>query len=89
VLDAEGQALLAQALAAPAAHAWLFSSSEAARHLPDLAPSTDWSSAWALATHERIADAARGLGFGLVERVDPSPAAVSAHITRALQSARP
>ena len=89
VLDAQGQALLAAALSAPAAHAWLFSSSEAARHLPDLARGADWSSAWALATHERIADAARGLGFGLVERVDPSPAAVSAHITRALQSARP
>lgn len=89
VLDAHGQALLAQAVAAPAAHAWLFSSSEAARHLPALAPGADWSAGWALATHERIADAARGLGFGRVERVEPSPAAVSAHITRALQSARP
>ena len=89
VLDAEGQALLGEALAAPAAHAWLFSSSEAARHLPSLAPGADWSAGWALATHDRIADAARGLGFGRVERVDPSPAAVAAHITRALQSARP
>lgn len=89
VPDAHGRALLREALAAPAAHAWLFSSSEAARHLPALAPGADWSAGWALATHERIAEAARELGFGRVERVDPSPAAVSAHITRALQSARP
>ena len=89
VLDDGGRAVLAAAVASPAAHAWLFSSSEAARHLPELAPDADWSPAWALATHDRIADAARGLGFGRVERVDPSPAAVSAHITRALQSARP
>jgi uroporphyrinogen-III synthase len=89
VLDAGGRALLHQALAQPALHAWLFSSSEAARHLPDLAPGADWSPGWALATHDRIAEAARDLGFGRVERVDPSPAAVSAHITRALQSPRP
>ena len=89
VLDAAGQALLADVLAAPAAHAWLFSSSEAARHLPGLAPGADWSSGWALATHDRIADAVRGLGFGRVERVDPAPAAVASHLTRALQSARP
>lgn len=89
VLDGGGRALLQQALAEPALHAWLFSSSEAARHLPALAPGADWADAWALATHDRIAEAARGLGFGRVERVDPSPAAVSAHITRALQSARP
>jgi uroporphyrinogen-III synthase len=89
VPDADGRALLREAQAAPAAHAWLFSSSEAARHLPALAPGADWSAGWALATHERIAEAARTLGFGRVERVDPSPAAVSAHITRALQSARP
>jgi uroporphyrinogen-III synthase len=89
VLDDGDRALLHQALAEPALHAWLFSSSEAARHLLSLAPGADWSCGWALATHDRIADAARGLGFGRVERVDASPAAVSAHITRALQSARP
>jgi uroporphyrinogen-III synthase len=89
VLDGGGQVLLQEALAEPTAHAWLFSSSEAARHLPALAPAADWSRGWALATHERIADAVRGVGFGCVERVDPSPAAVAAHITRALQSARP
>jgi uroporphyrinogen-III synthase len=89
VLDDAGRAVLAAARAAPAAHAWLFSSSEAARHLPALAAGADWSHGWALATHDRIAEAARSLGFGRVERVDPAPAAVSAHITRALQSARP
>jgi uroporphyrinogen-III synthase len=89
VLDAAARGLLGQACSQPAAHAWLFSSSEAARHLPALAPACDWSRAWALATHERIAEAARDLGFGRVDRVDPSPAAVASHITRALQSARP
>jgi uroporphyrinogen-III synthase len=89
VLDGGGEVLLEDALAEPAAHAWLFSSSEAARQLTALAPGADWSQGWALATHQRIADTARDLGFGRVDRVDPSPAAVSAHITRALQSARP
>jgi uroporphyrinogen-III synthase len=89
VLDGAGQVLLEEALVEPAAHAWLFSSSEAARHLTALAPGADWSRGWAMATHQRIADTARSLGFARVERVDPSPAAVSAHITRALQSARP
>ena len=89
VPDGDGRAVLRDAIAAPVAHAWLFSSSESARHLPALAPGADWSAGWALATHDRIAEAARDLGFGRVERVAPSPAAVAAHITRALQSARP
>ncbi|MDE2604705.1 MAG: uroporphyrinogen-III synthase [Burkholderiales bacterium] len=50
---------------------WLFSSSEAARHLAQLLPRQDWSHARALATHPRIAEAARALGFGEVRASRP------------------
>jgi uroporphyrinogen-III synthase len=72
-----GRALLDQALARPAAHCWLVSSSEAVGHLPQLAPGADWSASCALATHPRIADAARQLGFGQVHTVAPTPEAVA------------
>lgn len=78
VPDAAGSALLAAALARPQGHAWLLSSSEAAGHLPLLAPGADWSAAQALATHPRIAEAARSLGFGTVGLVGPTPEAVAA-----------
>lgn len=45
---------------------WLFSSSEAIGNLRTLAPGVDWAHARALATHERIAQAARDAGFGHV-----------------------
>ena len=45
---------------------WLFSSSEAIANLRTLAPGVDWTPARALATHERIAQAAREAGFGRV-----------------------
>jgi uroporphyrinogen-III synthase len=45
---------------------WLLSSSEAVAHLKDLLPGQSWSSAWALATHPRIAEAASKQGFGQV-----------------------
>ena len=77
VLDAPAQAALQQALAQPAACCWLFSSSEAVGHLPALAPGADWSQAVALATHPRIAAAARRLGVGRVVQVPPSPEAVA------------
>lgn len=72
-----GHALLQRALARPAAHCWLVSSSEALGHLPQLAPGADWSTACALATHPRIAEAARRLGFGRVQVVAPTPEAVA------------
>ena len=78
VPDAAGQAALARALAHPAAHCWLFSSSEAAGHLPALAPGADWSQSRALATHPRIAEAAGRLGIANVQLVQPSPEAVAA-----------
>jgi uroporphyrinogen-III synthase len=45
---------------------WLLSSSEAVGHLRQLVPGVDWSHARAIATHERIARAARDAGFGVV-----------------------
>lgn len=77
VLDAAGQALLAQALARPDGFCWLFSSSEAIGHLPALAPAAPWGQARALATHPRIAETARRQGFGQVQQVTPSPQAVA------------
>ena len=77
--DAAGRALLARALAAPAAHLWVFSSSEAVGHLRVLAPQAEWQAARALASHRRIAEAARGLGFTeLLLLPAPTPAAVAA-----------
>ncbi len=77
-LKPEEQALLAQALAAPAAHLWLFSSSEAVGHLRTLAPTADWHRSRAVASHPRIAQAARDAGFGQVQPAPPSPEAVAA-----------
>ena len=76
-LGTEQRARLAEAIAHPAKHAWLFSSSEALGHLPTIAPQADWSAALAWVTHSRIALAARGLGFGRVELVSPTPQAVA------------
>lgn len=50
---------------------WLFSSSEAVSYLRQLAPAADWSRARALASHPRIAEAARALGFGSVQETRP------------------
>jgi len=58
---------------------WLFSSSEALTNLQALAPGLDWSAAAALATHPRIASAARAAGFGQVIESRPAlPDVVSA-----------
>jgi uroporphyrinogen-III synthase len=76
-LDSAGQALLAQALAHPAGHLWLFSSSEAIGHLAGLAPpGTDWRQARAVVSHPRIAATAAAAGFGQVQQVRPTLQAV-------------
>ncbi len=87
----EGRALLAQALAAPADHLWLFSSSEAVGHLRALLPEADWQASRAVASHPRIAQAARDAGFGQVQLVAPAPAAVAALAAAwpSIQSATP
>jgi len=52
--------------AAQDATIWLFTSGEAIANLLALLPGQDWSHARALATHPRIAQAARNAGFGVV-----------------------
>lgn len=71
-------AVLACAQAAPQAHLWSFSSSEALGHLRALAPAADWAAARAVASHPRIAAAARAAGFGQVHEAPPDPSAVAA-----------
>jgi len=56
----------------------MFSSSEAIDNLRALAPSARWDAGRALASHPRIAERARTLGFGSVTTIAPSPAAVAA-----------
>lgn len=57
---------------------WLLSSSEAVAHLRALLPDVPLSQARAIATHERIAQAARDAGFGVVCLSRPSEDAVTA-----------
>ncbi|MDD2879841.1 MAG: uroporphyrinogen-III synthase [Rhodoferax sp.] len=59
---------------------WLFSSAEALGYLQSLLPSQDWSAARAVATHPRIAAAARATGFGVVLLARPIFADVLASI---------
>ncbi len=77
-LDAAACALLDAALAQPQRHCWLISSSQAAAHLAQLAPATDWSAAAALAPHARIVAALQALGFGRVRLVAANADAVAA-----------
>lgn len=74
------RALLNAALAWPQHHLWLFSSSEAINHLAAAVTFGDWSKAWALATHPRIAARAQELGFSNVIQTRPSLDAVAACI---------
>jgi uroporphyrinogen-III synthase len=77
--DAEGRAVLAAALAAPGAHVWLFSSSEAIDNLAALAGEAhEWRAAHAVATHPRIAERAQALGIGDVRACRPDVDAVVA-----------
>ena len=58
--------------ATKAGSVWLFSSSEALAALRVLQPQAHWGAATALATHPRIAQAARETGFGRVIESRPS-----------------
>ena len=78
VLDDAQRACLNEALAEPAAHTWMFSSSESIDHLLALAPGAEWREARALATHPRIAARARDAGFGAVHECRPALDAVVA-----------
>jgi len=90
--DAAGRARLARALAEPASHLWWLSSAEAVGYLPRLAPRVDWRRARALASHPRIAERARELGFGRVFEAPPTLDAVLASLVQieaCLQSSPP
>ena len=59
---------------------WLFSSSEAIGNLRRMLPNTSWNKARAVATHARIAEAARAAGFGTVVLSQPLKDALVASI---------
>ena len=62
---------------------WLLSSSEAVAHLAEALPHQPWRAARALATHPRIAQAARDVGFGAVRECRPALPDVVASIESA------
>lgn len=82
--EPDAQALALARAAARDGTVWLFSSSEAIAHLRGWLPAQDWSAAHALATHPRIAQAARHLGFGQVTSCRPTPQDVAASIESAV-----
>ena len=59
---------------------WIFSSSEAIENIGRLVPGHSWQQARAVATHTRIAEAARQAGFGRVAVSRPSLSSVIASI---------
>jgi uroporphyrinogen-III synthase len=77
------RALLDAALAEPADHLWLLSSSEALDHLDRLVPEASWAGSQALCTHQRIAARARALGFGRVDCIAPGLDVLVQHLKRA------
>ena len=79
---------LAAAQRSPEAHLWLFSSSQALRNLRTLAAAADWSRSRAGATHPRIAEQAREIGFGDVVTVPVTPSELLPRL-HALHSAGP
>jgi uroporphyrinogen-III synthase len=62
----------------PEGGVWLFSSTQAIAYLQALLPGHEWAQGRAVATHPRIAQAARRAGFGVVCESRPSLAAVVA-----------
>ena len=77
-----------EALAAPHRHLWWFSSSEALAHLQQIAAAQSlpgpeaapWRDSPALATHPRIAEAARRAGFRGVQEIAPPLSALVARV---------
>jgi uroporphyrinogen-III synthase len=86
MLDAPQHEHLQRALAAPAQHVWLFSSSQAVDHLRQLAAQAAWAVARAWATHPRIAETLHTAGFGAVRLVPPTIDAVVAAWRASIQS---
>ena len=81
VFTAAQQALAQQA--ASDGSCWLLSSSQALAHLCAALPAQDWRQARALATHPRIAQAARSAGFGSIQQCRPTLEDVCASIESA------
>ena len=75
-LEASAQALAKQS--ASDGSVWLFSSAQALANLNAVLPGQNWAAARALATHPRIAQAARAAGFGVVFESRPTLADVAA-----------
>jgi uroporphyrinogen-III synthase len=67
-----------QLAAQSARAAWIFSSSQAITNLREMMPRQEWRDARAIATHRRIAEAARAAGFGVVCESRPAIAEVVA-----------
>ncbi len=84
-IDGAAAALVDAALADPTGHVWHFNSSEAVEHLARERPGSDWSASRALASHPRIADTVRRIGFGRVDAVGVHPQDVAA-LLRAAQA---
>lgn len=90
--NAAERARLGRAIAEPGSHLWWLSSAEAVDCLAHLAGDTNWGAAQALASHPRIAQRARELGFGRVFEAPPTIEAVRASlaaIEACLQSSPP
>jgi uroporphyrinogen-III synthase len=81
--SAKEHAVAQAALSDPSAHLWSFSSSEGARHLRALLPAVEFAASAAAASHERIANAVRELGFGRVTLIAPDLPALAALASRA------
>ena len=85
-------ALLRGVLAQPAQQVWWFSSSQAIDHLQALVGkhhlAADWPASQAMASHARIAQRARELGFGRVDEVPPLLHELLAWWSRSIQSPR-
>jgi uroporphyrinogen-III synthase len=72
VFSVADRELLAAALGTPAAYLWFFSSSEAIDNLARATPGEPWPNSRAVATHPRIAERARRLGFSSVTEARPA-----------------
>lgn len=59
---------------------WVFSSAQALDHLHQLLPDATWHQAQAIATHPRIAQKTRELGFARVITCQPTPQSVMASL---------
>jgi uroporphyrinogen-III synthase len=76
----QGELALAKSAAAADGPLWVLSSAQALNHLLAALPDQPWAGARALATHPRIAQAARAAGFGGVVECRPALADVAASI---------